>query len=279
MSDGVDIGIRVIARSRGLFSAFDRSLFTYRDLFLSLLRRDVALRYRQTLLGPTWVLLQPLLGAGVFTFFFSSVATIPLPKGVPYFVFALVGLAVWTGFSQALTRSTASLLSNRDMVTKIYFPRYLMPLSAAASAVIDSIVVLVVAAVAALLSGVHFTGRAVLLIPIVVMLVVFALGLGGALSCILVRFRDVTYGLPVLIQGLLFVTPILYPLQSVPRHLRGIVEANPLTFYLEALRWAVFHSARPSVGMFVYANVAVVATAVVSLIIFSQLDRDLPDVI
>lgn len=271
--------VRTIKRRKGPFTAISRDLFQYRDLLLSLLQRDLKLRYRQTLLGPTWVILQPLLGAGVFTFLFTSVADIPLPPGVPYFVFALVGLSLWTAFSQSLMRSTNSLLGSREMITKIFVPRLLMPISSVGAAVVDSAIVLSLAVLFGAALSVGLSAKLLLALPIAIGVTLQALAIGTVLSVALVRFRDVSYGVPVLTQALLFVSPILYPVAAVPDSVRGFVDANPLSFYFEALRWAVLDGAAPTAQQGVVAAAVLTVSSLVSLVVFSVLERDVSDVI
>ena len=230
-------------------------------------------------MGPAWVLLQPLLGAGVFTFLFTSVANIPLPHGVPYFVFALVSLSLWTGISQTLTRATASLLSSRDLVSKIYFPRLLLPVSTGLASLVDATVVFLVAIIGQLIAGVIPGVRGLCVIPIFLVGVSFAATLGAALAAVLVRYRDVAWGLPVIVQALLFITPILYPLTSVPKKIRILADINPLTFLFESLRWSLFRAPAPSLALAVSSIATMIVVAVAALIIFSQLERDLTDVI
>ncbi len=269
---------RIIERKASWVPRFGRAAWQYRDLLRSFVRRDLVVRYKQTALGPTWVIVQPLLGAGVFTFVFATVADVPVPGDVPYFVFALTGLALWTGFSQALTRSTASILGNVDLVTKVYFPRILLPLSAGTSATVDCVVMLVLA-VLVLAAAAGATVAAVVTLPILLACVALGTCAGCALGALLVRFRDVQYGVPVLVQSLLFLTPVLYPLNSIPDGVRTAVSLNPLTFYFEALRWGLLDGARPSLGSAAYALTATAIICTACLCVFARLERDFADVI
>lgn len=268
-----------IRHSRSWLPPQLRILVAYRDLLRSLIKRDVSLRYRQTLLGPAWIVVQPLMTAAIFTFVFGSVAKVPIPKDVPYFVFAIMGMGLWTGFSQCLTRSTSSVLANIDLVTKVYFPRLLLPVSAAAAAAVDSSLMIGVACSILLLSGLGINSAA-LLVPALLLGVLFlAMCVGAALGALLVRARDVQYGVPILVQGLLFATPVLYPLQSIPESVRPLSAANPLTFYFEALRWATFGTPAPSASLVVSSLCVTGALGLAGVCVFSRLERDFADVI
>ncbi len=269
---------RIIQHQASWAPRFGGAVWRYRDLLRSFVRRDLMVRYKQTVLGPTWVIVQPLLGAGVFTFVFATVADVPVPGDVPYFVFALTGLALWTGFSQALTRGTTSIVGNGHLLTKIYFPRILLPLSAGASAAVDGLMMLVLAIlVLAAASGVGLAAVATL--PILLGCVALGTGTACALGAVLVRFRDVQYGVPVLTQSLLFLTPVLYPLSSIPDGVRTVVMLNPLTFYFEALRWGLLDGVPPSPGSAAYALTATAVICTVCACVFARLERDFADVI
>lgn len=251
----------------------------YRDLLASFVRRDMSLRYRQTLLGPIWIILQPLLGAGVFSFVFGRVAGIKIPSTVPYFLFTLVGMSLWFGVSSTLTRGTASILSNVDLVTKIYFPRVLLPLSASISTALDSALMAVLALVGLEITG-HGPGWPVLLAPVIVGFTLAAIScISAALGALLVNYRDVGYGVPLLTQFLLFLTPVLYPMSVVPAALRNVVRLNPLATDFELLRWSVIDGPAPSGPEILYSALVLAALAALSLSVFSRLERDFADVI
>ena len=256
-----------------------RELWGFRTLLMRLAARDVTLRYRQTALGVTWVVLQPLLGAGILSFVFGSVAHLPGPAGVPYFVFTLTGMVAWTAFGQITTRASGSLLGNAQLVSKVFFPRLMLPLSTVLSTLVDVAVSLGLLAV---LVGIYRLGLspAVLLLPVwLLLLICAALGIGMGAGALMVRYRDVQYLLPVAVQFLLYASPVAYSLSAVPASARKIYELNPLTGLLEGVRWSVLHTPRPSTGMMAYSVVTSVLLLIAGLLYFSRVERRFADVI
>ena len=178
--------------------------------------RDLTLRYRQTFLGVVWVVLQPLLGAGVLSFAFGTVAGLNAPAGVPYFVFTFAGMTAWNLFSTLTLRSGSSLVGNASMIQKVFFPRLLLPASSLLSTLVDLGVSLVVLAILLVLSSI-WAGAALLILPFWLLLFcLVGLGLGLVTGALAVRYRDVQYVLPVAMQFLLFASPIAFSLASAP---------------------------------------------------------------
>lgn len=255
-----------------------REVWEFRDLLLRFTIRDLKLRYKQTALGVTWVVLQPLLGAGILSFVFGSVANLP-SDGVPYFVFAYVGMVVWTLFSQVLTRSSNSLVANAGLVSKIFFPRVVLPLSTAGSAMVDFIVALALGVVVIALGGVT-PGWAVLTLPLwVALALLLAVGLGLAAGALMVRFRDIAQILGVTTQLLLYATPVAYAISAVPESARRAVELNPLTAVVTGFRWAAVDTPPPSTASVVWAIVASLITFLAGGLIFASRERRFADVI
>jgi lipopolysaccharide transport system permease protein len=241
--------------------------------------RDVTLRYRQAVLGVLWVVLVPLLGAGVLAFVFGGVADLPGPPGIPYFVFTLAGFVVWTTFSQVATRSAGSLLANAPLVGKVYFPRLLLPLSSILSTFVDVAVSLSLLLVLLIATG-TWPGAGVVLLPFwFAAMLALALGIGLLAGALMVRFRDVQYILPVAIQVLLFASPVAYLLTDVPDGSRWWYELNPLTGLLEGARWSLIGTPRPETGLAAYAIVAAVVVLSVGGAVFNRMERVFADVI
>ncbi|MCU1459947.1 MAG: transporter permease [Acidimicrobiales bacterium] len=256
-----------------------RELWEFRSLLTRLAARDVTLRYRQTALGVTWVVLQPLLGAGILAFVFGRVAKLPGPRGVPYFVFSLTGMVAWTAFSQVATRASTSLVSNAQLVSKVFFPRLLLPLSTVLSTLIDVVVSLALLGALLVAYGVPLRSS-ILLLPVwIVLIISAALGIGMAAGAMMVRYRDVQYLLPVAVQFLLYASPVAYALRAVPLGARGVYEANPLTGLLEGVRWSVLNSPRPSAGLVAYAASASILLLLAGLLFFNRVERQFADVI
>jgi lipopolysaccharide transport system permease protein len=219
------------------------------------------------------------LGAGVLSFVFGSVAKIPGPAGIPYYLFSLTGMVGWTVFSQVLGRASAVLVGNAQLVSKAYFPRLLLPLSAVVSTAIDIGVSLALLAVVMALYG-RVPGLTLLVLPIwLLLLTMLALGIGTGAGALMVRYRDVQYGLPVVIQFLLYASPVAYMLSAIPRHARGLFEINPLSGLLEGVRWSVLGTQAPSANLVLYATVSSVLLLIIGTAAFSSMERYFADVI
>lgn len=269
----------LVIRARGRFARVDlREAWRYRDLARALAARDITLRYRQTVIGIIWVVLQPLLGALIFAFVFGRVARLK-SEGVPYVVFALCGLLAWNLFSSILTRASISLTAAGAMVSKVYFPRLLLPVSAVGSCLVDFVAALVMMVIFMLGYGVG-PGLSVLLMPVWIVLVVWlALGVGLVTSALTVRYRDVQNILPVITQLLLYGSPVAYALNAVPSSVRGLVTVNPLTGLLEAFRWSLLGVGRLDVGAVAWSAGVSAVALIVGATAFASLERDFADVI
>lgn len=253
-------------------------VWQYRDLFVTLAARDVKLRYRQTALGVTWVILQPLLAAAIFTFVFGKVARMP-SDGVPYLVFAYAGLLGWTAFNSTLTKSSACIVQNSQLVSKVFFPRIILPLSTVFSTLIDFTVALVVMGVLMATYGIE-PGWGVVLLPIwLVLLVVLAVGVGLFTSALMVSYRDLQYAIPVLVQMLLYASPVAYAVSAVPASLRKFYFLNPLAGLLDAFRWSLLgHGRFPWFGVG-YAVVVTALTFAWGAYSFKRMEQRFADVI
>ena len=231
-------GTIILRPSRGWTALNLRDIWEYRDLLLSLATRDVKLRYRQTALGVIWVVLQPLIAAFLFALVFGQVAKLP-SDGLPYFLFAFAGLLGWNAFNNTLTKIAGCLVGNAQLVSKIYFPRLVLPLSTLFSTLIDFGVALALLAV--LLVVYHVTpGWGLLLLPVwLALLLLLAVGLGLVTAALTVTYRDVQFILPVLMQFALYATPIAYALSAAPARLRFFFELNPLAVLIGAFRWSL----------------------------------------
>jgi lipopolysaccharide transport system permease protein len=214
-------------------------LWRYRDLWLTLALRDIKLRYRQTALGVAWVVLLPLIASGVFTLVFGIVAKLP-SDGSPYFLFVFAGYLGWSAFQNTLTRCSTSLVGNTSLVTKVYFPRIMLPASTVLASLLDFAIGAVLFLGALLVRGEMPSLASLALVPVLlVLLQLLALGLGLFMAALTVRFRDVQYVLPFLIQLLLYASPVAYGVAVVPEHLRPFYLLNPVAPLLDALRAAL----------------------------------------
>jgi homopolymeric O-antigen transport system permease protein len=217
-------------------------LWRYRDTLYFMARRDVAVRYKQTVIGLLWVILQPIAFALVYTAFIGLIGSIP-SQGVPYGVFALTGMTVWLPFGIGLTRVSESTVAGAPLLSKIWFPRLIIPLSAIGPAVIDLAASTLVLFVVMLIFGVIPDPKILLLPGAALVAFLAALGIGLWFSAISVRYRDIQQIVPFLLLVLLFLTPIIYPFEVVPARLQAIYSINPLVGMVEFFRWTVIPDA------------------------------------
>jgi lipopolysaccharide transport system permease protein len=213
-------------------------LWRYRDLLFFLTWRDISVRYRQTLLGFLWAILQPFLTMIVFTVFLGKVAGVP-SDGIPYPVFSYLGLLPWMYFSGAVTRSGATFVSNAHLLTRVYFPRVLLPVSATLSALVDFGIAFLVLGGLMAWYGLALAWTVLLVIPLLLLTACAATGVGLGLAALNARYRDVQYAIPFLMQLWMFATPVVFPASLVPGGWRLLMALNPLTGLIEAHRAAV----------------------------------------
>jgi len=252
-------------------------LWAYRDLFWLLAWRDVRVRYRQTVLGVGWAVLQPLLTILVFSLIFGRLARVP-SDGSPYPAFAYSALLPWTLFATALTRAAGSLVTNSALLSKVYFPRLVLPLGSVLTAVVDFAISLVV--LLGLLAWYHIVPTwAALLIPVFVAYTVIASWAVGIWAAALnVRYRDVNFALPFIVQIGLFVSPVVYSASLVPAQFRILFDLNPMTLVIQVFRWGLLGDAPPSGMMFI--SIPVVALLLVSgVFYFRRTERFFADII
>lgn len=249
-----------------------------REVLVRFGARDVTLRYRQTALGVVWVILQPLLGAGVFSIVFGGVAKLPSGR-VPYLVFSFAGLMGWNLFSGIVSRSSSSLISNASLVSKVFFPRIIVPLAVVYSVFVDFIVAFAMMFVLIAIYGVNL-GWALALLPIWILLIaVLASGIGFIASSLMVSYRDVAYVIPVAVQILLYATPIAYSYGAIPRRYHLFFDVNPLTWLIQEFRWALLDEPGPS-GLYISLSVIVpVAVFILGVVFFESRERSFADVI
>ncbi|HEX4792720.1 MAG TPA: ABC transporter permease [Humisphaera sp.] len=264
---------------RSRWSMIDpREIWQYRDLLFVLAMRDVKLRYRQALLGVCWVVLQPLLSAGVFAFVFGHVLKTP-SDGVPYMVFCFAGMLVFNAFSGTLSRSSACIVGNSQLISKIYFPRLVLPLSTVFATLIDFAVGLALMFVILALGRIGLGWRVLLLPAWIVLAIGLAVGLGLYTCAAMVRYRDLQYVIPVLLQLILYASPIAYPMSAAPAHLRTWLYLNPLSSLLEACRWSLLGRGAISGPWILYSVTCVIVSLLIGATAFKRLERDFADVI
>jgi lipopolysaccharide transport system permease protein len=238
----------------------------------------VKVRYKQTALGVAWVVLQPLLAMGIFSIVFGQIARLP-SEGAPYPLFVLAGLVPWFYFANATSGASGSIVGNTQLISKVYFPRLVIPVAAVLANLVDLAIGLVLEVALLMYFGVHPTPRLLLVPALVVLVVVTALGVSVWLSALDVQYRDVRYAVPFFIQVWLFATPIVYPASEVPDRLRAFVGLNPMAGVIEGFRWALLGSATFPTQLLAL-SVAVVGLALVTgLLYFRRMERTFADVI
>jgi lipopolysaccharide transport system permease protein len=253
-------------------------IWRFRDLLFAFAVRDIRLRYRQTFLGVTWVVLQPLLGAAIFTIVFGVIAKMP-SAGAPYLVITYAGLLGWTLFSTGLARISGSLVANAELIRKVFFPRLLLPLGVIPSLLLDLLCGAAVMFVMLAAYGIAPHGG-LLWFPVgVLILVVMALGLGLTAGSLAVRYRDVQYIVPLLVQLLMFASPVGYSAAAVPAHVRPFYDLNPLVAPIELIRWSLTGAGQLNLPALAYSTAVAVAALGLGLVVFRITERQFADVI
>ncbi|HZT44228.1 MAG TPA: ABC transporter permease [Chthonomonadaceae bacterium] len=268
----------VIRPSKGWQALNLRELWRFRDLFFSLAERDVKLRYRQTALGVIWVVIQPLIAAGIFSFVFGRVARLP-SDGVPYLVFSYAGLLGWNAFQNTVTKASASLVQNQALISKTFFPRILLPLSLLCSTLIDFGVALIMMGVLMAVYGIAPTAGLLLLPVWLLLILMLAAGIGLYASAVAVTYRDVLHVVPVAMQMLLYASPIAYSVTAVPARWHALYMLNPLSGLLEGFRWSLLGRGPLPLGSLAYAAVVSLGVLLAGAIVFQKMERRFADVV
>ena len=254
-----------------------RDLWQYRDLLYILTMRDIKVRYKQTLLGAAWAIIQPLFTMLIFTLFFGKLAGMP-SDGIPYPIFAYAGLLPWTFFSNAVTNSGNSLVGNSNLITKIYFPRMIIPMASVASGLLDFVIAFGLLVVLMFYYGVGLSINLLILPVLLVLTSLLAIGVGMWMSALNVKYRDVRYALPFLVQLGMFASPIIYPLSLVPEKWRWLMALNPLAGQIEAYRSAFFGKPFDWLSLGVSA-VLTFAVLIYSAYNFRRMEKSFADII
>ena len=253
-------------------------LWRYRELVYFLAWRDVKVRYKQAALGAAWAILQPLLAMIIFTIFFSKLAGIP-SEGVPYPVFSYCALLLWTYFSGVIGHAGPSLVSNSNLITKVYFPRVVLPASTALSGLLDFLAGFVFLVILMAYYQVY-PGWSLLWAPVfLTSLILVTLGVSLLLAAMNVRFRDIRYALPFLIQLGLFVTPVIYPMTFIPRRFQTLAALNPLAGIIEGFRACLFGGPRLDLKLTAVSLAGSLIAFVVGLVYFRRAERSFADII
>jgi len=267
----------VIEPRRGSLAINLHDLWQYRDLLYILAARDIKVRYKQTVLGVLWAIIQPLSMMIIFTLFFGRLAGIP-SDGIPYPLFAYAGLLSWAFFSNALNSSGNSLVGNSSLITKVYFPRMIIPIAAVGSGLIDFVIAFGLLVLLMLYYGIGFSPN-ILMVPILTLLTaLLATGIGMWMSALNVKYRDVRYALPFFIQLWMFATPIIYPSSLIPDEWRWLFRINPLTGIVEGYRSAIFGKPFDLTGLGISIFITLVVL-IYSAYTFRQMERGFADIV
>jgi lipopolysaccharide transport system permease protein len=272
--------------SKGWTSLHLRDLWVYRELIYFLTLRDVQVRYKQTALGAAWAIIQPFMTMVVFTIFFGKLAKLAPPE-IPAPLFYYTGLLPWGMFTKALGDAGRSMIANRSMITKIYFPRLVIPISSVISGLVDFSIAFVV--LIGMMLYYRFAPSSsyqltlspwIWTLPLFTLLaVITALGAGLWLSALNAIYRDINYVIPFLIQFWMFITPIAYPASMIPEQYRLIYSLNPMTGVVEGFRWALLGSGQPPDAMLWVSSTISVLMLITGLFYFRRMERTFADVV
>jgi len=252
-------------------------LWAFRDLFYFLTWRDVKVRYKQTVLGVAWAIIQPLFTMMIFTIFFGRLAGVP-SDNIPYPVFAYAGLLPWTFFANAISNSGNSLVGSANLITKVYFPRLIIPAAAIGAGLVDLAISFLVLIPLMIYYGITLTWSA-LMFPVVVFLTaLLALGVGMWLSALNVKYRDVRFALPFIVQLWMFVSPVIYPASFLPQRFRWLLALNPMTGIIEGYRSSLFGRAFDW-GALALSALITLAVLVYASYAFHRMERNFADII
>jgi lipopolysaccharide transport system permease protein len=267
----------IIEASRSWSSVNLRELWVYRELLYFLTLRDIKVRYKQTLLGITWVVLQPLLTTIVFTVFLGILVRVP-SEGYPYILFVYTGMLPWTFFSYAISTSGNSLVNNAQLITKVYFPRSLLPISAVAARVLDFAIGFAVLFCLMVYFGVRPTANTLLLPLLIVLITLLALAVGMLTSALNVKYRDVAVLIPVFLQLWMYASPVVYPPSLVPGRWRQLYNLNPMTGLVDGFRAALLGERIKWMSLTVAAAV-IIGLLIVASIQFRRMENQFADVV
>ena len=253
------------------------SLWSYRELLYFLVWRDIKVRYKQTALGALWALVQPLINMLIFTYFFGRLARIPT-EGVPYPIFFYTGLVLWTYFANSVMSGANSLFGNTNLITKVYFPRLLIPAASVGAGLIDFLIASLLLIPLLIYYDFPVTWRYAVVVPLMLLTTVFTLGIAILLSALTVRFRDVRYVLPFSIQAWMFLSPVIYPSTLVPEQWRWLLILNPMNGIIEGFRAALFGKDLPWLAL-AYSTVVALGLLLFSALIFRRVERHFAEII
>jgi len=253
-------------------------LWEYRELLYFLTWRDIKVRYKQTALGAAWAIIQPVFMMAVFSLFFGRLAKVP-SDGIPYPVFTFCALLPWQLFAHALTESSNSLVANERLLTKVYFPRLVVPISAVLGGLVDFVIAFAILLLLMVWYHITPTWASITLPAFILLAMLTALGVGLWLSALNVKYRDVRYTINFLIQFWLFATPVAYSSSIVPERWRAVYGLNPMAGVVEGFRWALLGKSKGPGVMLAVSLVVVIVILVGGLYYFRRMESEFADVV
>jgi len=272
----------VIEPTRGWASLQLRAVWQYRELLYFLVWRDLKVRYKQTVLGLLWIVLQPVVSMVIFSLLFGELLNVP-SGGVPYPIFAYTALLPWNYFASSLSKSSTSLVGSTHLITKVYFPRLIIPVSGVLSGLVDFGIAFLVLIGLMVYYGVAPTPAVVLLPAFLLLAMLTALGFGLWLSALNVRYRDVNYLIPFLIQVWMYLTPVIYGSTLIPERFRFLLGLNPMTGVVESFRWALLGNQLADAqlpGVLFAVSIAITLLVLISgAIFFRATERTFADIV
>lgn len=267
-----------IESSTGWTSLKLHELWEYRELLYFLTWRDIKVRYKQTVLGAAWAIIQPFFTMVVFSIFFGSLAKVP-SDGIPYPIFSYTALVPWTFFANGLNQATNSMVTHANLIKKVYFPRLAVPIARVLAGLVDFLLAFIMLLGIMLVYGIVPTVNALWLPLFVLLALVTSLGVGLWLSAMNVQFRDVGYTVPFITQFWLFVTPIAYPSSLLPEPWRTLYGINPMAGVVEGFRWALLDT-ETAPGPIIFVSSAVALTLLISgAFYFRRMEKTFADVV
>jgi lipopolysaccharide transport system permease protein len=255
-----------------------KELKIYRDLFYFLVARDIKVRYTQTIMGGLWAIIQPFFSMVVFTLFFGKLAKVP-SDGVPYPVFNFSAMVVWTYFANAVTNSGNSLVQNANLISKVYFPRLIIPLTPILAGLLDFSIAFVVLIGMMVYFHIHCTMMIFVLPVLIILMMLTAGGVGMFLTALNAEYRDIKYTIPFLVQLWMFASPIVYPASMVPEKYRLIYALNPMVGVIEGFRSVLLGTIPFPVQMLLISTLVSITLFIIGLCYFKQTERYFADII
>ena len=263
---------------KGLFHLDLGSVWQYRELLFFLIWRDVKVRYKQTLIGASWAILQPLLSMVIFTVIFGAFAQIP-SDGLPYPLFAYTALLPWTYFAQAVGQSGVSVVNDSDLIKKVYFPRLIVPIAAAVAPLVDFAIAFVLLIGLMVWFGIAPTLGIVVLPLFLLLALVTALTVSLFLSALNVRYRDVRHAIPFFIQFWMYASPVVYSVSLIPEQCRLLYSLNPMVGVIEGFRWALLGKASPDFEVMAMSAAVVLVLFFGGIVYFKRMERTFADIV